>query len=86
MPKKQAATHRCAAVDCEVRVALHLLMCREHWYMVTPMTRLKVLRHYQKGQERDGGPGLTGHYVDAMKLAIQEVAIKEGKTVPGPWL
>ena len=80
------ATRRCAAVGCEIKVAPHILMCRSHWYMVSQMTRLKVLRHYQKGQEKEDGPTLTDLYIEAMQQAISEVAIREGKTVPGQWL
>lgn len=75
--------HCCAAVDCNTSIALNLLMCRTHWFMVSEMTRDRIWKTYQRGQEIAGGPEPSEEYFTAMRQAVQEVATQEGKTVPG---
>lgn len=53
-------------------------MCKAHWYMVPRDTRMRVLRSYRPGQEHEGWAGTTVTYQDAVKAAIEAVAIQEG--------
>lgn len=70
--------HNCAASRCPERVAPSILMCKKHWYMVPRDIRMRVLRSYQPGQEKVGWSATTAEYQDAVRAAIEAVAIKEG--------
>lgn len=73
-------THECAATGCYTQVIRAMLMCRRHWFMVSPATRARVWGTYEPGQERPGVTAATGAYVDAMVAAIAEVAEREGRS------
>ncbi len=69
--------HRCHAEGCNVRVPPRLLMCKPHWFMVSPATRRRVWAEYVPGQEIGKTP--TEAYLNVMRQAIEEVACKEGR-------
>lgn len=53
-------------------------MCKRHWYMVPRDIRMRVLRSYQPGQEREGWSATSAEYQEAVKAAIAAVARQEG--------
>jgi hypothetical protein len=62
------ASHECPARGCTQRVALHMLMCRPHWYMVPRALRGAVWAAW------DGGYGArTPEHAAAMRDAIRAV-------------
>lgn len=69
--------HFCHATGCSTEVPPRLLMCLRHWRMVPRDIQSAVWRHYRPGQEIDKRP--TAEYLAVMKLAIDAVAVKEGK-------
>lgn len=70
-------SHRCHAEGCNSQIPPKLLMCRNHWFMVSPDTRRAVWREYRPGQETSKTP--TDEYMVVMRQAIDEVAHKEGR-------
>jgi len=53
-------------------------MCRKHWYMVSRGIRMRVLHAYVPGQEKRGWSATSDEYREAVKAAIDYVAIAEG--------
>ncbi len=68
---------------CGQTVAPAILMCKKHWYMVPRDIRMRVLRSYRPGQEREGWEGTSAEYQEAVKAAIDAVARAEGH-IPDP--
>ena len=69
--------HDCPARGCTARVALHMLMCRPHWFMVPLAQRRAVWAAW------DGGAGAgTPEHRDAMLAAVRAVneRITEGES------
>lgn len=71
--------HSCAATGCPVKVAPELLMCKAHWYSVPRALRMRILRSYVPGQEREGWSATSAEYQAAVREVIDYVAIKEGR-------
>lgn len=69
--------HLCHARDCQTPVEPKLLMCSRHWKMVPKYLRDGVWMHYIPGQEVTKRP--TREYMRVATLAINAVAVKEGK-------
>ena len=44
--QRKLPRHKCAAEGCERRVPTDMLMCPEHWRLVSPMTKSNVYRAY----------------------------------------
>ncbi len=42
-------THQCPAGECQRRISLDKLMCREHWFMVSRPMRAAVLNAWAAG-------------------------------------
>ncbi len=60
--------HECPAKGCSRRIPDHLLMCRNHWFMVPRMMRSAVWAAY------DGGAGVgTSKLLMAQSAAIEAV-------------
>jgi hypothetical protein len=78
------SAHTCHAEACEVKVHPRFLMCRRHWAMVPPSIQRAVWNAYVPGQEVRKDP--TPAYLEVMRLAIETVAVKEGRRgdVPPP--
>lgn len=69
-------THRCHAYLCSTPVPKELLMCRDHWRMVSWATQRLVWRTYRPGQCDDKRPSAA--WMVAAYAAEAEVALKEG--------
>jgi hypothetical protein len=69
--------HVCHAVGCKVEVPPEMLMCRRHWFMVSPLWRGRVWKTYRPGQCDDMNPSLR--WLAAATHAQADVACKEGK-------
>ncbi len=63
---------------CGEKIAPNLLMCKTHWYQLPQAIRLRVLRSYRPGQERDGWEGTTAEYQQAVRDAVDFMGRKEG--------
>ena len=64
---------KCFAPGCAVRTRTHFLMCREHWQMVSALTRVMVYAGLDQW-EQGGSPRA---YLEAIKLAHGEVKAAE---------
>jgi hypothetical protein len=65
------ASHQCPVNGCPRRVAMHMLMDRDHWYMVPRPLRNAVWDAY------DGGFGAgTPEHMDAIRAAVEAVNAK----------
>lgn len=69
----------CAACGCERKVPAKLLMCPVHWRMVPKNIKQLVWDHYQRGQELAGGPRPTRGYFSAAAMAVDAIALAEGR-------
>lgn len=69
-----AMSHKCAIDDCDKQTAIHLLMCRKHWYQVPRKKQQEVVRTYSPGQETRGRASAA--YIAAAKAAIAAVENK----------
>jgi hypothetical protein len=67
--------HFCHAKACKVIVSPNMLMCKEHWYMVSADLRKAVWREYRPGQEVDKEP--TAEYLKTAQKAITAVQARE---------
>lgn len=71
--------HTCHAMGCNKPVKPELLMCLEHWRMVSRPTQLRVWAAYRPGQCDDKRPSLE--WCRAADRAVEEVARRENMTV-----
>ena len=65
------ASHKCPADGCTQRVAVHMLMCRPHWYMVPKPLRGAVWAAWAGGL----GAGSPEHTA-AITAAVDAVNAK----------
>jgi hypothetical protein len=72
--KKLAVTRSCAIAYCDKQTAIHLLMCKRHWYQVPRKLQQAVTRTYNPGQETTGRT--SPEYIAAAKAAISVVEEK----------
>ncbi len=63
---------------CSQQVAPSILMCKPHWYSLPRDLRMRILRSYQPGQEKQGWNATTAEYQAAVKEAIAFIARREG--------
>ena len=73
--------HECHAIECHTPVPPSRLMCLKHWRMVPRAIQKRVWAEYRPGQEVDKQP--TTEYLRIMQMAINAVAIREGKIKEG---
>lgn len=74
--------HECAVPDCKTSIVAGMLMCRVHWYQVSPRTRGWVNHAWREASSRVADPmrklELVRGYRAAREQAIAEVtAAKE---------
>lgn len=69
--------HNCKAEGCTQVVALHLLMCIEHWRLVPAATRRAVLSAWRRW--KSGVKGAWADYQAAVADAVAAVREKEIK-------
>ena len=71
------ASHECPVGGCKRRVAMHMLMDRDHWYMVPKPLRSAVWDAWRNG----AGAG-TPEHMAAIRAAVEAVDAKIA-AVPG---
>lgn len=69
-------THQCAAKGCQHTIALHLLMCMDHWRMVPVAHRRTVNQTYKNAVDYPSSETLDAH-TDAVADAIAAVQFKQ---------
>lgn len=67
------ATTTCAAVGCQQRITVPLLMCVDHWRRVPAALRRQVWAAYQR---RRTDPGGYDTHLQAVKAAVEAVHTK----------
>lgn len=74
-------THTCAATGCQHLIAMHLLMCMDHWRMVPVVYRREVLATYRVMGRGDWQARLDARtdYLKAVDNAVAALATKQTK-------
>lgn len=73
--------HKCAAENCNLEIPLHLLMCLNHWRLVSKPVQRQVWRWYEliKGNPKQDHPSFDSwvqNYEQAVRAAIGCVTLR----------
>jgi hypothetical protein len=72
--KRNAGTHRCAALNCEQQVSLTLLMCPAHWARLSQLMQGQVRLGWRRFQ---ADPQHFWHYALAREQAVNSLALAD---------